>query len=62
MEFREPEIMEKYGVKIDIPVLDMLDTGSRQKEVCLYFYSMFLDPNQNTFFSFFETNINKWFG
>ncbi|XAR68885.1 hypothetical protein NMG60_11000289 [Bertholletia excelsa] len=32
-EFRQPETMNKYGVKIDIDVLDMLDTGSRQKEV-----------------------------
>ncbi|XP_039021645.1 universal stress protein PHOS34-like isoform X2 [Hibiscus syriacus] len=32
-QFRQPEVMKKYGVKINIPVLDMLDTVTRQKEI-----------------------------
>lgn len=32
-EFREPDVLKKYDVKIDIEALDILDTGARQKEV-----------------------------
>ncbi|KAL1545561.1 universal stress protein PHOS32-like [Salvia divinorum] len=32
-EFRQPDRMKKYNVCIDIEVLDMLDTATRQKEI-----------------------------
>ncbi|KAH8485019.1 hypothetical protein H0E87_026697 [Populus deltoides] len=32
-EFKDPEILKNYGVKVDAEVLDMLDTISRQKKV-----------------------------
>ena len=34
-EFKDPEVLKNYGVKVDIEVLDMLDTISRQKKVFL---------------------------
>ncbi|XP_043687583.1 universal stress protein PHOS34 [Telopea speciosissima] len=34
-EFRVPEFMQRYEVKSDPEVLDMLDTGSRQKEATI---------------------------
>ncbi|KAJ0797986.1 putative universal stress protein A family [Helianthus annuus] len=33
VEFRVPEVMAKYDLKTDIDMLDILDTGARQKEI-----------------------------
>ncbi|KAK1385876.1 Usp domain-containing protein [Heracleum sosnowskyi] len=32
-EFREVEVLNKYDVKVDMDVLDTLDTAARQKEI-----------------------------
>ncbi|XP_068646020.1 universal stress protein PHOS32-like [Aristolochia californica] len=33
VEFREKEVMQQYGLELDMEVLDMLDTVARQKQV-----------------------------
>ncbi|PNT71130.1 hypothetical protein BRADI_2g23560v3 [Brachypodium distachyon] len=37
-EFREPAVMQNYGVRCDAEVLDMLDTAARQLEVVAKLY------------------------
>lgn len=35
-EFREQEVMQEYEVDIDPDVLNLLDTATKQKLVCIY--------------------------
>lgn len=34
-EFREKSVMEKYEVELDAEVVELLETASRQKHVCV---------------------------